>query len=109
MREHPALAGMDNREAAYRATWQQSLPDDEIARQQAMKESLHPGQEVSLKGYGRFVYSGIWDTMHTFYPVEGQSLRTLLPASEHRYIRRDLRGREYIELPYTTLADYVIL
>ena len=92
---------------SYQSSWEDRLPADEIARQQTMKERLQPGLEVNIKGYGRFRYSGIWDTMHTFFPIEGQSLRDLLPQSEQRYIRRDLRRVTYLELPYTLLADYV--
>ncbi|MDE6559315.1 MAG: hypothetical protein K2K29_05470, partial [Muribaculaceae bacterium] len=72
-------------------------------------------------------YTGLWDTMHTFCPrprhKEEQSaageatgensapaipdLHQLVPADRHRYLRRDLRGRWFIQLPYTILADTV--
>lgn len=100
---------MEDKSAAFESTWRNPLPEDEIGRQQAMKENLKSGMEVSLSGYGRFRYSGIWDTMHVFYPIENQKLREIVSESEQRYVRRDLRGNFYIELPYTRLADYVVI
>lgn len=100
----------------FQSTWQTRLPEDEIGRQQAMKERLSAGLKVSLVfdnvELGEFVYSGIWDTMHAFYPLPenplaSASIHDALPESRKRYARRDLRGREFIQLPYTLLADIV--
>lgn len=102
-----------------------------------MKERLHPGLRVRLifdgLDLGEFVYSGLWDTMHAFYPhpenplaenplsaaplhdalpenpLASASFRDVLPESRRRYARRDLRGREFIQLPYTILADVIQL
>lgn len=98
---------MENKKTPYKSSWETPLPEDEIGRQQKMKESLKSGMMVEILDYGKFRYSGIWDTMHVFYPEEDQILRETLPDSEQRYIRRDLRGNEYLELPYTRLADYI--
>ncbi len=115
----------------FQSTWQSSLPADEIARQQAVKEQLQPGCTVTLQfgsiPLGEFTYTGLWDTMHTFYPLPRKNqeqsaageatgensapaipdLHQLVPADRHRYLRRDLRGRWFIQLPYTILADTV--
>ncbi|MDE6273047.1 MAG: hypothetical protein K2M31_08595 [Muribaculaceae bacterium] len=102
----------------FQSTWQFNLPEDEIGRQQAMKERLEPGLKVSLVfddvELGEFVYSGLWDTMHAFYPlpdnpIVSASIRDALPEARKRYARRDLRGREFIQLPYTLLADIIRL
>lgn len=94
--------------APFTSSWQTPLPDDEIGRQQSVKQRLAAGMEVELRGLGRFTYSGIWDTMHTFYPAAGQNLPAILPEERRRYLRRDLRGRHFIQLPYTLLADEVV-
>ena len=96
----------------YKSTWQSRLPEDEIGRQQAIREQLHPGCLVELRfgasELGRFVYSGIWDTMHVFYPVAtATDLETILSGERRRYLRRDLRGKLFVQLPYTILADTV--
>lgn len=95
--------------APFRSTWKEPLPDNEIHRQQLVKELLTPGLEVELRGLGRFIYSGIWDTMHAFYPVEGQDLPAIVAPERRRYVKRDLRGLNFIQLPYTLLADEVII
>lgn len=100
--------------SSFKSTWRNPLPEDEIGRQQDVKERLAPGVHVQLNfdgiDLGEFIYSGLWDTMHSFYPVsplpEG-GLVSILPTERHRYVRRDLRGREYLSLPYTLLADIV--
>lgn len=95
----------------FNSTWQSPLPDDEIARQQDMKERLSPGCEVTVSFdnvvLGRFRYAGIWDTMHSFYPLSNRSLADSLPDRGRRYLRRDLRGRHYLLIPYTLLADCI--
>lgn len=98
----------------YKSTWENPLPEDEIGRQQAMKERLVPGIKAHLVfdgvDLGMFTYAGLWDTMHNFYPdnpSESRSLRQLLPDTRQRYAHRDLRGREFIRLPYTLLADVI--
>lgn len=98
----------------FESTWQSLLPEDEIARQQAVKEQLKPGLTVNLclaeTPLGEFIYSGIWDTMHTFYPTDAISnpdLHTVMTGPKARYLRRDLRGRVYVQLPYTILADTI--
>lgn len=93
----------------YRSRWDHPLPEDEIHRQQQMKERLKPGMEVHLRGLGRFTYNGTWDTMHTFYPAEGQNLTEILPPDRRHILRKDLAGRPFIQLPYTILADEVII
>lgn len=93
----------------YHARWDQPLPEDEIHRQQKMKELLTPGMEVEIRDLGRFIYNGTWDTMHTFYPSEGQNLTTLLGDNRRHKMKRDLNGRLFIQLPYTILADEVII
>ena len=98
-----------NPQSIYRARWDQPLPEDEILRQQKMKERLKPGMEVQLRGLGLFIYNGTWDTMHTFYPTEGQDLPTLLGEKRLHMLRRDLTGRYFIQLPYTLLADEVTI
>ncbi|MDE7349670.1 MAG: hypothetical protein K2N25_01275 [Muribaculaceae bacterium] len=95
-------------QSIYRALWDQPLPDDEIHRQQKMKEQLTPGIEVELRGLGRFIYNGTWDTMHTFYPAEGQDLQKLASRDNRYRVKRDPGGRNFIQLPYTLLADEVI-
>lgn len=95
--------------STYIARWDQPLPEDEIYRQQQMKERLKPGLEVELKGLGHFIYNGTWDTMHTFYPAESQNLEELLPQNRRHMLRRDLCGRPFIQLPYTILADEVVI
>lgn len=103
---------------SFKSTWQTPLPEDEIARQQAVKQRLLTGVKVGLQfeqtPLGEFIYSGIWDTMHTFYPAESNplskghdSLRNSLSESKRRYCRRDLKGREFLQLPYTLLADVI--
>lgn len=94
--------------STYKARWDQPLPEDEILRQQQMKERLKPGMEVELRGLGRFIYNGTWDTMHTFFPSEGQDLPSLLGDNRRHMLKRDLSGRHFIQLPYTILADEVI-
>lgn len=94
---------------SFRSTWQSPLPDDEIARQQRTRENLVAGMQVHILDMGAFVYAGIWDTMHSFYPAEGQDLYTILPAEKHRYVRRDPAGRPFLQLPYTILADHISL
>lgn len=102
--------------SSFRSTWQNLLPEDEIGRQQAMKELLKPGMRVNINfdgtNLGEFLYSGLWDTMHTFYPAPGNpsgngALRDALPETRSRYARRDLRGREFLQIPYTLLADVI--
>lgn len=95
--------------AAFRSTWQHRLPEDEIGRQQEIKERLSPGVHVQLRCLGEFVYSGLWDTMHAFYPAAGQDLPSLIAPERRRYLKRDLRGRWFIQLPYTLLADEILL
>ncbi|MDE5850771.1 MAG: hypothetical protein K2H38_11560 [Muribaculaceae bacterium] len=95
-------------ESIYRACWDQPLPEDEIHRQQQMKEQLQTGMEVELRGLGRFIYNGTWDTMHTFYPAEGQNLQEVASRNNRYRVKRDLGGRYFIQLPYTLLADEVI-
>ena len=98
----------------YKSTWQSRLPEDEIARQQAIREQLQPGCTVILQldgtPLGEFIYTGVWDTMHTFYP-SAEAVESALPAlmsdGRRRYLRRDLRGRSFVQLPYTILADTV--
>lgn len=96
-------------ESIYRARWNQLLPEDEILRQQKMKERLKPGMEVELRGLGRFIYNGTWDTMHTFYPSEGQDLSSLAIRESPFILKRDLASRHFLQLPYTLLADEVII
>ena len=96
-------------ESIYRARWNEPLPEDEILRQQKMKERLEPGMEVELRDLGRFIYNGTWDTMHTFYPAEGQDLPALLGEKSPHMLRRNLAGRHFIQLPYTLLADEVTI
>lgn len=91
----------------YKSTWAEPLPADEIARQQAVKSRLNAGLEVTLHGLGPFRYSGLWDTMHVFYPSGGQRLDRICPGALSRYVKRGLRGILYLQLPYTVLADYV--
>ena len=93
----------------FRSSWDQPLPEDEILRQQKMKEKLKPGMEVELRGYGRFIYNGSWDTMHTFYPAEGQDLPSLAGKGSPCILRRDLAGHHFLQLPYTLLADEVVI
>ena len=94
----------------YKSTWQEPLPDDEIGRQQEMKQRLTPGMHVHLRDLGEFIYSGLWDTMHAFYPADtATDLPSLVSEPRRRYLRRDLRGRWFIQLPYTLLADEIIL
>ena len=101
--------------ASFRSTWRDLLPEDEIGRQQAVKERLCPGVRVLLNfdgiELGEFIYSGLWDTMHCFYPASdgyiNGGLTDILPEGRHRYIKRDIRGRKYLSLPYTLLADIV--
>lgn len=103
---------------SFRSSWQSRLPEDEIGRQQAMKERLSPGVRVRLNfdgaDLGEFLYSGLWDTMHTFRPAPGNpivasvpNLADILPESRRRYARRDFRGDEFLQLPYTLLADII--
>ncbi|MBD5294805.1 MAG: hypothetical protein HDS25_00590 [Bacteroides sp.] len=109
---NPAVS---RKEAPFKATWQSLLPEDEIGRQQAMKERLQPGLRVRLNfdatELGEFVYTGLWDTMHTFYPAPenkfSSPLAEILPEGRRRYARRDFRGREFLQLPYTLLADVI--
>ncbi|MDE6741916.1 MAG: hypothetical protein K2J58_06250 [Muribaculaceae bacterium] len=96
-------------DSIYRAHWNQPLPEDEIHRQQKMKERLKPGLEVELRGLGRFIYIGTWDTMHTFYPAEGQDLPSIVGKESPFILKRDLVGRNFFQLPYTLLADEVII
>lgn len=96
-------------DTTYRARWDQPLPEDEILRQQKMKERLKPGLEVELHGLGRFIYNGTWDTMHTFYPAEGQDLPSLDGKERPFILKRDLAGRHFLQLPYTLLADEVTI
>lgn len=95
--------------STYKARWDQPLPEDEIHRQQQMKERLKPGMEVELRGLGRFIYNGTWDTMHTFYPSDGQNLEEILSKERRFMLKRDLTGRHFIQLPYTILADEVMI
>lgn len=104
--------------STFKSSWQNALPEDEIGRQQAMKERLAPGTHVILRfdgvELGEFIYSGVWDTMHSFYPAPENALipetiAQLLPDNRKRYARRDLRGREYLQLPYTLLADAIVV
>lgn len=99
-------------QAPFISTWDSPLPEDEIARQQRMKELLRPNCEVDLEfdsvPLGRFRYAGIWDTMHSFYPLDKSvCISDLLSERGRRYRRRDLRGNEYILIPYTLLADVI--
>ena len=97
-----------NMREAYKSTWAEPLPADEIARQQGVRSRLNAGMEVNLRGLGRFIYSGLWDTMHAFYPAATDSLPDAAATGAlSRYVKRDLRGRRYLQLPYTVLADYV--
>ena len=89
------------------STWRTPLPEDEIARQEDMRSRLERGMEVEIRGLGRFVYNGVWDTMHTFYPLDPRTLAGGTSAIPTRYIRRDFRGTLYLQLPYTLLADYI--
>lgn len=111
MKEPCKTAPCGIRMPAYSATWRSQLPEDEIGRQQDMKERLEAGCEVDILmsgvRLGAFRYAGIWDTMHTFYPLGGDALTPLLPEASRRYCRRDLRGREYLQVPYTLLADVI--
>lgn len=111
MKENDKTASCGVRMPAYAATWRSPLPEDEIGRQQDMKERLEAGCEVDIVmsgvRLGAFRYAGIWDTMHTFYPLGGDALTPRLPEASRRYCRRDLRGREYLQVPYTLLADVI--
>lgn len=97
--------------SSFQSSWREPLPEDEIGRQQEAKESLKSGCIVNLcmKGIdlGTFRYSGLWDTMHAFYPAGARSLKEILPQDCQRYLRRDLRGREFLHIPYTILADVI--
>lgn len=95
--------------SAFRSTWQNPPSADEIKRQEEMKRRLTPGLRVRLKGLGDFTYAGIWDTMHTFYPAEDQQLHEVVSGQRRRYLKRDLRGIWFIRLPYTLLADEIII
>lgn len=97
-----------------KSTWRNLLPADEIGRQQAIKERLRTGCHAELRFgetlLGGFLYSGIWDTMHVFYPEPDNAidLVSTLDGNARRYLRRDLRGRLFVQLPYTILADSII-
>lgn len=112
MKENDKTAPCGVRGPAYVATWQSPLPEDEIGRQQDMKERLEAGCEVDIMmagvRLGAFRYAGIWDTMHTFYPIGDGALALRLPETARRYCRRDMRGREYLQVPYTLLADVIL-
>lgn len=92
-----------------RSSWRNPLPENEIGRQQNVIDRLHPEASVELRGMGSFRYAGIWDTMHSFYPAAGQTPESLSGVILPRYMRRDPRGVWFVQLPYTMLADYVII
>lgn len=102
-------ASQSKHRTPYKSTWAEPLPEDEIGRQERVKERLKPGIEVVLDGIpGKFRYSGLWDTMHIFYPADGQSLSKIMPQDKIHYLKRDLRGIQYLRLPYTLLADIIL-
>lgn len=90
------------------STWQIPLPADEIARQEATRSRLQPGMEVELRSLGKFIYGGVWDTMHQFFPAGGVMSADIETGALASYVKRDLYGRRHLQLPYTLLADYVI-
>lgn len=100
---------VNDKPSVFRSSWQNPLPVDEIGRQQDMKSRLTPGLCVELRGLGLFIYSGVWDTMHVFYPAEQQDLPKLISNDRRRYLKHDIRGRWFIQLPYTQLADHILL
>ena len=95
---------------ACEATWASPLPADEIGRHERVRAMLRPGMRVTLAGgLGDFIYSGLWDTMHSFYPAASQNLPLLWAGRHDRYLKRDLRGEHYLQIPYTRLADFVVV
>lgn len=95
---------------ACEATWVSPLPADEIGRHERVRAMLRPGMRVTLAdGLGDFIYSGLWDTMHSFYPAAAQNLPLLWAGRHDRYLKRDLRGEHYLQIPYTRLADFVVI
>lgn len=88
------------------STWQQHPDEDAIARFKSVIEQLKPGMEVSIvegeNVYGPMHYTGIWDTLHTFYPKQKD-----IDIAQSRFYKRDMAGRPHLALPYTLLAEAV--
>lgn len=93
--------------SARQSTWDTPLPPDEIERNERVRSRLRPGMRVILDGLGDFIYSGLWDTMHSFYPASGQNLSQIWGDRPARYLKRDMRGENYLQVPYTRLAEFV--